>query len=172
MAKPDKKKEALVLLSKNITQSRVAEMIGVDRRTVVRWLKDSDFRKQLNENRRDHLENVLDKVIDNSASAISAQNTQEVSLIDSLVAKAIAALDAIVSCSESRNADRIRASELILKLVGSDRFQSFAGNSGGNSSGVPAKTMEGAERSVEIERLLERREQLKNRIAVLKNQQG
>ena len=170
MAKPDRRKEAIVLLARNISQTRVAEMIGINRRTLVRWLNDADFRKELNENRRDHLENVLDKVIDNSA--ISAQNTQEVSQIDSLVAKAIAALDAIVSCPESRNADRIRASELILKLVGSDRFQSFAGNSGGNSSGVPAKTAEGADRSGEIERLLERREQLKNRIAVLKNQQG
>lgn len=170
MAKLDKKKEAIMLLAKNIPQTRVAQMIGVDRRTVVRWLKDSDFRKELSENRRDHLENVLDKVID--SSAISAQNTEEISQVDCLVGKAIAALDSILSCPESRNADRIRASELILKLVGSDRFQSFAGNSGGNSSWVPAKTMEGAERSVEIERLLERREQLKNRIAVLKNQQG
>jgi transcriptional regulator with XRE-family HTH domain len=169
MAKPDKKKEAILLLARNIPQTRVAEMIGINRRTLVRWLNDDDFRKELNENRRDHLENVLDKVIDNSA--ISAKNTEEISQIDSLVAKAITALDSILSCPESRNADRIRASELILKLVGSDRVQSFSGgNSGGLVSGIPVA--EGVDRSVEIERLLERREQLKNRIAVLKNQQG
>ncbi len=165
MAKPDKKQEAIVLLARNIPQTRVAEMVGVDRRTVVRWLKDSDFRKELDENRRDHLENVLDRVID--SSAISAQNTEEISQIDCLVGKAIAALDSILSCPESRNADRIRASELILKLVGNDRVQAF---SGGNSSGIPIPVEEGVDRSGEIERLLERREQLKNRIAVLKNQ--
>jgi transcriptional regulator with XRE-family HTH domain len=169
MAKPDKRAEAILLLAKNISQTRVAQMIGVDRRTVVRWLKDSDFRNQLNENRRDHLENVLDRVID--SSAISAQNTEEISQIDCLVGKAIAALDSILSCPESRNTDRIRASELILKLVGNDRVQAFSGgNSGGKSSGIPIPAAEGVDRSVEIERLLERREQLKNRIAVLKNQ--
>jgi transcriptional regulator with XRE-family HTH domain len=171
MAKPDKKKEAILLLAKNITQTRVAQMIGIDRRTLTRWLSDTDFRKELNENRRDHLENVLDRVI--GSSAIPVQDSQEISQIDSLVAKAISALDSIISCPETRNTDRIRASELILKLVGSDRVQVFSsGNSGGNSSGVPAKTMEGTERSVEIERLLERRQQLKDRIAVFKNQQG
>lgn len=167
MAKPDKRAEALVLLARNISQTRVAQMVGVDRRTVVRWLKDSDFRKKLEENRRDHLENTLHQVIDNSA--ISAQNTEEISQIDSLVAKAIAALDSIISCPESRNADRIRASELILKLVGSDRVQAFSGS---NSSGIPIPAAEGLDRSLEIDRLLERREQLKNRLAVLKNQQG
>ncbi len=160
-----------MLLARNISQTRVAQMIGVDRRTVVRWLKDSDFRKQLDDNRRDHLENVLDRVIDNSASP--AQHSEEISPIDSLIGKAISALDSIISCSESRNADRIRASELILKLVGNDRVQAFSGrNSGGKSSGVPIPAAEGVDRSGEIERLLERREQLKNRIAVLKNQQG
>jgi transcriptional regulator with XRE-family HTH domain len=165
MAKPDKKKEALVLLAKNVSQTRAAEMVGVDRRTLTRWLKNSEFRKELNESRRDHLENVLDKVID--SSAISAQNTEELSQTDSLVAKAIAALDSIISCPESRNADRIRASELILKLVGSDRIQAFSGVKGaGQDSTIPVG--EGQDRNVEIERLLQRRELLKNRIAVLK----
>ena len=167
MAKPDKKKEALVLLAKNVSQTRAAEMVGVDRRTLTRWLKNSEFRKELNESRRYHLENVLDKVID--SSAISAQNTEELSQTDSLVAKAIAALDSIISCPESRNADRIRASELILKLVGSDRVQAF---SGGKSSGIPIPAAEGVDRGGEIERLWERREHLKNRISVLKNQHG
>ncbi len=165
MTKPDKKKEAIVLLARNISQTRVAEMIGINRRTLVRWLKDADFRNQLNENRRDHLENVLDKVIDNSS--ISVQNTQEISQVDTLIGKAIAALNDILSCPESRNTDRIRASELVLKLLAADRVQAF---SGGNSSGIPIPVEEGLDRSVEIERLLERREQLKNRIAVLKNQ--
>lgn len=169
MAKPDKKKEAIMLLAKNIPQTRVAQMIGVDRRTVVRWLKDSDFRRELSENRRDHLENVLDKVIDNSA--ISAQNIEEISQVDCLVGKAITALDSILSCPESRNSDRIRASELILKLVGSARIQSFSNeNSGGNSLAIPVT--EGVDRSVEIERLLQRRELLKSRITAVRNQQG
>jgi len=123
----------------------------------------------LNENRRDHLENVLDKVIDNSS--ITAKNAEELSKVDCLVGKAISALDSILSCPESRNTDRLKASELILKLVGSDRVQAFSGgNSGGKSSGIPIPVEEGLDRSGEIERLLERREQLKNRIAVLKNQ--
>ncbi len=169
MAKPDKKKEALALLARNIPQTRVAEMIGINRRTLVRWLNDADFRKELNENRRDHLENVLDKVIDNSS--ISVQNTQEISQVDTLIGKAIAALNDILSCPESRNTDRIRASELVLKLLAADRVQAFSGgNSGGKSSGIPIPVEEGLDRSGEIERLLERREQLKNRIAVLKNQ--
>ena len=119
----------------------------------------------MNENRRDHLENVLDKVIDNSS--ITAKNAEELSKVDCLVGKAISALDSILSCPESRNTDRLKASELILKLVGNDRVQAF---SGGNSSGIPIPVEEGLDRSGEIERLLERREQLKNRIAVLKNQ--
>ena len=45
MAKLDKKKEALALLARNIPQTRVAEMIGINRRTLVRWLNDADFRK-------------------------------------------------------------------------------------------------------------------------------
>jgi transcriptional regulator with XRE-family HTH domain len=166
MAKPDKRAEAVVLLARNISQTRVAQMVGVDRRTVVRWLKDSDFRKKLDENRRDHLENTLHQVIDNSA--ISAQNTEEISQIDSLVAKAIAALDSIISCPESRNADRIRASELIFKLVG-NRVQAFSGgNSGGKPSRIPAG--DSVDRSVEIDRLLQRRELLKSRMAALENQ--
>ncbi len=168
MTKPDKKKEAIVLLARNISQTRVAEMIGINRRTLVRWLKDADFRNQLNENRRDHLENVLDKVIDNSS--ISVQNTQEISQVDTLIGKALSALHDILSCPESRNTDRIRASELVLKLLAADRVQAFSGgNSGGKSSGIPIPTAEGVDRSVEIEQLLQRRELLKGRIAVLKN---
>ena len=171
MARSDKKREAIALLSKNVPQIRVAELIGVDRRTISRWLKLPDFRKELFDNRRDHLESVLDQVVD-SSSVFTRNEEIPTSRMDSLIGKSIAALDTILSCPESRTSDRIRAAELIFKLVGSDRFQSFAGNSGGNSSGTPAKTMEGADRTVAIERLLERREQLKNRIAVLKNQQG
>lgn len=171
MAKVDKKKEALQLLSKNISQSRVAQLVGVDRRTVVRWLKEDDFRKQLNENRRDHLESALDKVLDDSSIASDlSENNQKISQIDSLLAKALAALDSIISCPESRNVDRLKASEMILKLVG-DRVQAFAGNAGSSSVSL-GKTVEGGDCSREIDRLWERREQLKNRIAGLKNQQG
>lgn len=120
----------------------------------------------MNESRCNHLEDVLDKVIDNSAT--SAQNTEKTTQIDSLTAKAIAALDSILSCPESRNTDRIRASELILKLVGSDRVQSFVGG----GEGMETKTMTAEERSAKIERLLERRKLLKDRLAVLDNQQG
>lgn len=169
MVKSDKRKEAILLLSKGISQSRTAQMIGVDRRTVVRWLKDDDFRKQLNENRRDHLENTINQVIDNSS--IPVGNGEELSQIDSLIGKAIAALNDIISCPESRNSDRLRASELILKLVGSDRLQSFSnGNTGENSLGI--SVTKGADRSVEIERLLQRRELLKNRIVAVRNQSG
>ncbi len=164
MTKIDKRKEAVLLLAKNISQTRVAQMTGVDRRTVVRWLKDSDFRKELNDNRRDHLEVVLDKVI--TDSPVSAEKFDELSKADSLIAKAITALDTILSCPESRNADRIRASELVLRLVGSNRVQAFSGaNSGGQVSNPVA---EGLDRGTEIERLLQRRELLKNRISVLK----
>jgi hypothetical protein len=163
MAKPDKRKEAIVLLARNIPQTRVAEMIGVNRRTLVRWLKDADFRSQLNENRRDHLENVLDKVIDNS----SVEKTDELGQVDSLVGKAIAALQTILECPEARNADRLKASELVLRLVGSDRLQAFSGAKGaGQVSKIPVA--EGLDRGTEIERLLQRRELLKSRISVLK----
>lgn len=172
MAKVDKKKEALQLLSKNISQSRVAQLVKVDRRTITRWLKDDDFWKQLNENRRDHLESALDKVLEDSSIASDlSENNQKISQIDSLLAKALAALDSIISCPESRNVDRLKASEMILKLVG-DRVQVFAGNTGGISSGSLGASAEGGDRSVEVDRLWERRQQLKNRITVLKKQQG
>jgi transcriptional regulator with XRE-family HTH domain len=70
MTKIDKRKEAVLLLAKNISQTRVAQMVGVDRRTILRWMKDDAFCKELSENRRDHLETVLDKVIENSGSSV------------------------------------------------------------------------------------------------------
>ena len=169
MAKPSKKKEAIILLAQNISQTRVTEMIGVDRRTIVRWLKDDTFRKQLNDNRKEYLENVLDKVIDNSVISIEKPEESESSKTDSLLAKAIAALDAILSCPESRNSDRIRASELILKLVGSDRIAQSV--SGGNSLESPVTTVK-EDRTAEIERLLERRKLLMSRMSVLKSQKS
>jgi transcriptional regulator with XRE-family HTH domain len=165
MAKIDKRKEALLLLSRNISQVRVSEMIQVDRRTISRWMKDAGFREELSNTRRDHLEVVLDKVI--TDSPVAAEKVEELSQIDSLVGKAIAALQTILECPEARNADRLKASELVLRLVGSDRIQAF---SGANSNGQVSKisVAEGLDRDVEIERLLQRRELLKSRISVLK----
>jgi hypothetical protein len=107
---------------------------------------------------------VLDKVI--TDSPVAAEKVEELSQIDSLVGKAIAALQTILECPEARNADRLKASELVLRLVGSDRVQAFSGgNSGGQVSNLVA---EGLDRGTEFERLLQRRELLKNRISVLK----
>jgi transcriptional regulator with XRE-family HTH domain len=167
MAKPSKKDEAIALLAKNITQTRTAQLLDIDRRTLTRWLKQDDFRRKLNETRRNHLENTLDKILDDSPIAEKTENENgELSQLDNLLAKALATLDSIIGCPESRSSDRLKATELILKLIGTDRIQKFTGT---NSDGLDSSVGEGQDRNQEIERLLERREMLRNRIAFLKN---
>ncbi len=173
MAKPNKKKEALALLSRNVPQTRVAELIGVDRRTIVRWLKLPDFRKELFDSRRGHLESVLDQVAESSESsepseASSLKNEEiQTSQVDLLIAKSITALDAILSCPESRNADRIRASELVLKLVGTDRVaRSFSDSNNSDKS----HNLSPEERERKINELLERRLLIDKRRSELESQ--
>lgn len=170
MAKPDKRKEALALLSRNVSQTRTAQIIGIDRRTLVRWLSQPEFKKELIENRRSHLENVLGKAIESSDKPTleiqeNPQEPKEVpSQLDDLVAKALCALSDIISHPETRNSERIKASEIVLRLVGSERVvQSVSPQ---NISTQAEYTPE--ERKNEIESLLQRREMLKAHIAKLK----
>lgn len=169
MAKPDKKKEALALLSRNVSQTRTAQIVGVDRRTVVRWLNEPEFKNELIGNRRNHLEKVLDKALENGDKSLSEiqENPHGLkeasSQLDGLVAKAIAALNDIISHPETRNSERIKASEIILKLVGNDKvIQSVSPQS------TPVYTESSPEeRKNQIESLLQRREMLKARMLKL-----
>ena|SRR5919199_1851378 len=166
MAKSDsKKREALSLLSKGISQVRVAKLINVDRRTVVRWLAEPEFKKQLIESRRTHLENVLNEGLENPAPESREKlDEPKQSQLENLVSKAICVLNDIISHPETRTSDRLRASELVLKLVGSDKVIQ---NISPQIALVDSDCSPG-ERKNQIDNLLQRRELLKARIAKLK----
>ena len=51
--------QAVDLLARSVPKSRVAKEVGVDRTTVYEWLKQAQFRREL-QRRREHLVAVLD----------------------------------------------------------------------------------------------------------------
>lgn len=101
---------AAELLSKGHSQTSVAEMIGVGRRTVVRWLTHEDF-KNLSFG-------FISRQTTSTATISKVSRVQQKNLTASdLVEDALLTIQEILQNPEARNSDRLAASRLIKDWV-------------------------------------------------------
>jgi len=103
--------KAASALARGLSQGRAAEVAGVNRRTVVRWLKEDPFFRSEIERLSAEVEDirveVVEKIIEN----------EEVSLKD-LLPKALKVVKEILDNPDSRSADKIRAASLVADWAG------------------------------------------------------
>lgn len=107
--------KALQVLSKKGTYEEAAIASKVSRRTVIRWAKLPEFKEQLASFSQARLE-VVSEVL----------KKHEQCSVEELVPKALNAVQTILNNGESRNADLLRAAEIIGKWSGLGQVQTQA----------------------------------------------
>jgi hypothetical protein len=156
MAYLNKRLEAQVLLSQDICQVRVAELLKVSRRTIVRWLKEPGFKEGIVSGRKAQLEAALTRNLPDvtpEESVIFERKVENLSLSQKLIASAFGALQDVLTNPETRTADRLKAAEIVLRQAG--------GGAVANFGIVPEKEAKVISR--DIDRMLEQRELLRGR---------
>jgi transcriptional regulator with XRE-family HTH domain len=98
---------ALRFLSKGCTQNEVAQKVGVSRRTILRWLKLSQFQEALGVTSKNRIQKTTE-VIKHSESLE----------IEDLVPKALQKVRDILEDVDARKSDQLRAAELIGRWAG------------------------------------------------------
>jgi predicted transcriptional regulator len=162
MAYLNKRLEAQILLSQDIPQIRVAELLKISRKTIGRWLKEPGFKEGIVSGRRSQLEAALAR---NTPSNIEEENEicvnkkkDTLSLSEKLIAKSFAVLDDILANPEARTSDRLKAVEVVLRQMGGSAVASFGVSEEDKLNATPE------ERSRSIDALLKRGEQLRQRL--------
>lgn len=161
MAYLNKRLEAQVLLSQDITQSRVAELLKISRKTIGRWLKEPGFKEGIVSGRKAQLEAALARntpPINDASEEFKAHD--DVSLSQKLIAKSFAALDEILTNPEVRTSDRVKAIQIVLGQCG-----------GGNVANFGVKQTEQRSQN-NIDTLLAKREHLQARMKTLESRRG
>lgn len=156
MAYLNKRLQAQVLLSQDISQSRVAELLKISRKTIGRWLKEPGFKEGIVSGRKAQLEAALAQNLPDvtpEESIIFEQKVEDLSLSQKLVASAFGALQDVLMNPETRTSDRLKAAEIVLRQAG--------GGAVANFGVVPERDVEVV--SGEIDRMIEQRVLLRNR---------
>lgn len=156
MAYVNKKIEAQVLLSQDISQTRVAELLKVSRKTISRWLKEPGFKEGIVSGRKAQLEAALTRNLPDvmpEESVIFERKVENLSLSQKLIGAAFGALEDVLMNPETRTIDRLKAAEIVLRQAG--------GGSVANFGVVPEKEAKVISR--DIDRMLEQRELLRGR---------
>lgn len=104
--------KALQVLSKRGTYQEAADAAKVSRRTVIRWAKLAEFQEQLHSFSQARLEAVSEII----------QKHEQCSIQD-LIPKAISAVQNILDNNESKNADLLKAADLVGKWAGLGQTQ-------------------------------------------------
>jgi predicted transcriptional regulator len=130
MSYTNKKIEAQILLSQDIPQIRVAELLKISRKTVSRWLKEPHFKDAIISGRRTQLESALARNLPTSSDDVeqtgsSTSRKQDLSLSEKLIAKSFATLDELLSNPELRASDRLKAVEIVLRQCGGSAVANF-----------------------------------------------
>jgi predicted transcriptional regulator len=156
MAYSHKRLEAQLLLSQDISQSRVAELLKISRKTVNRWMGEAGFREGIVSGRKVQLESALARNLPDvtpEESVIFEQKVKDLSLSQRLIASAFAALEDVLTNPETRCSDRLRAAEVVLRQAGGCAVANF-----GLDPEKEAKVI-----SRDIDRMVEHRELLRGR---------
>ena len=156
MAYLNKRLEAQILLSQDICQVRVAELLKVSRRTIGRWLKEPGFKEGIVSGRKAQLESALTRNLPDvtpEESVIFERKVENLSLSQKLIASAFGALQDVLTNPETRTADRLKAAEIVLRQAGGGVVANFGI--------VPEKEAKVISR--DIDRMLEQRELLRGR---------
>lgn len=103
----EKKLQAIRLLASGKTMKEVAKQLEVHEKTVQYWCKQDDFKKSL----EDIKAQVIDQTIETSAQSINEQ-------VQALLPDAFKVLSDIVKNPDSRNADKLKAIQLVGKWAG------------------------------------------------------
>jgi len=125
VAYSNKKLEAQVLLSQDISQVRVAELLKISRKTIGRWLKEPGFKEGSVSGRKAQLEAALVRNTPLDDVSKELQITRDVSLSERLISKSFAALDELLSNPEARTSDRLKAIQLVLSQCGGGAVANF-----------------------------------------------
>jgi predicted transcriptional regulator len=158
----NKKHQAQILLSQDIPQIRVAELLKISRKTVSRWLKEPGFKEEVIRGRKSQLEAALSRNmptnIGEEIEFCLNKKQDTLSLSEKLIAKSFAVLDLILTNPESRTSDQLKAIQIILSQCGGASVSNFGVSEQDKLNASPQ------ERSRSIDALLERREKLRQRI--------
>ena len=93
MAYLNKRHEAQVLLSQDISQSRVAELLKISHKTIGRWLKEPGFKEGIVSGRKAQLEAALVRNTPLEDVSQVVDTRSQTSLSERLISKCFAALD-------------------------------------------------------------------------------
>jgi len=161
----NKKLEAQVLLSQDISQIRVAELLKISRKTIGRWLKEPGFKEGIVSGRKAQLEaalarNTPSNNIEEIESCVN-KNKDAPSLSEKLIAKSFAALDELLSNPETRTSDRLKGIEIVLRQCGGGAVADFGVQKTDDSQ------LNYDQRQQKIQALLDQRDRLAARKKVL-----
>jgi predicted transcriptional regulator len=121
----NKRHEAQVLLSQDISQSRVAELLKISRKTIGRWLKEPGFKEGIVSGRKAQLEAALVRNTPLEDVSKVVDTRSQTSLSERLISKCFAALDEVLSNPEARTSDRLKAAQIILSQCGGGAVANF-----------------------------------------------
>jgi len=133
MAYLNKRLEAQILLSQDIPQIRVAELLKISRKTIGRWMREPGFKEGVLSGRKAQLEAALVRNTPSPSNNIEIEEvefclhkTQDTpSLSEKLIAKSFAALDELLSNPETRTSDRLKGIEIVLRQCGGSAVANF-----------------------------------------------
>jgi predicted transcriptional regulator len=165
MAYMHKRVEAQILLSQDISQTRVAELLKISRKTVSRWMQEPGFKEGITSGRKAQLEAALLRNTPSSSddteemeSSCTSKKQSIPSLSERLIARSFSALELILSNPEVRVSDQLKAVQIVLSQCGGGAVASFGVTLEDKLNASPQ------ERGRSIDALLERREKLKQRL--------
>ncbi|HEY9607652.1 MAG TPA: helix-turn-helix domain-containing protein [Allocoleopsis sp.] len=107
---PDQSRRILDVLSKGGTQREAAEVAGISIRTLQRWLKTPEFRQ---------IETKINFAVQKQTEALADEVVHQ---LETLTPIAISVLKEILENPESRAADRLRASALVIEWWQKQRY--------------------------------------------------
>ncbi|MEM7592352.1 MAG: helix-turn-helix domain-containing protein [Cyanobacteria bacterium P01_A01_bin.83] len=103
----EEKLKAVALLAAGKTKIQTAKELGVHRKTIENWSKSPDFQKAL----MDTQDEVVEKAIEETSLTISEQ-------VQALLPDAFKVLADVLKNPDSRNADKLKAIQLLGKWSG------------------------------------------------------
>jgi len=121
----NKRHEAQVLLSQDISQSRVAELLKISHKTIGRWLKEPGFKEGIVSGRKAQLEAALVRNTPLEDVSKVVDTRSQTSLSERLISKCFAALDEVLDNPEVRTCDRLKAVQIVLSQCGGGSVGNF-----------------------------------------------
>lgn len=94
--------EAIRLLAKGLTNAEVAKQLGIAERTIYRWYKNAEFTSALEQTKS----SVVAAVLESAVEDINAE-------IKKLLPLAVQTLQDVLTDSEKRVSDRLRAADIV-----------------------------------------------------------